>query len=277
MKIQNINCDYIRVLSSAYEKNYNVDNLQSVEIKVSVNDEDIITESVIIGDLYDTWKVSFAQDANTRINQLYLKNIFTNQLYPLLPEGSSFSIGTVNLDAIGVLIDATLAILGIVGVTQDYTIGASTVEYSFTGLPAHIIAASIYIKRTLAATESIKYFSYQDSDKYILNGNDILLLPSFFNLTTFKDGIYKFSVTVLDKQNILTKEETCYFMDCTIAGSLITNVEVDECNEADIRLLMLHYSLRIASNRHCDCEKMQNIFDFLSENIDSSNTDPCGC
>lgn len=279
MKVQNLNCDFLRIISDSYEKNYITNSLKSVELSIGINDGVPTSKIINVGNLTHSWTVQAKFNSLTKITQLYFKNLATGLFFPLLPAGSSYSVTEQNLVTIKTKVAETFStVLGISGVIHTYEIiGTDTLKISYSRMPINLTANYL---RTAEGTGQISkhtYFTYLDDSDIIFNGNHLLVKSSFFGDTQFKDGIYKVTFKTLDNNNIITREESCYFMDCTIAGSLISTIEVEECKESDIRMLMMHYSLRVASNRECDCDDMQRIFDFLIRHVDTSNTDPCGC
>ena len=279
MKLQNINCEYIRIISPSYAAGYANNSIKSVEVIGSVNDGASVSENVLISTSNKSWTINIAFNSLTKINQLYIKNFVTGLTHPLLSDGIKLAITETNLTMLESLVSQKLqSEFFITGVEQSYVItDGEILTITFSKLPENLFLYSIVTLETASEVPKTKYSHYADGETVIFNGDNLLLSPNFFGDDTFADGIYKITLKVMDYNNVVVREETCYFMDCTIAGSLITNINVEECNEADIRTLMLHYSLRVASNRACDCDEMQNIFDFLEKHIDTTNTDPCGC
>lgn len=279
MKLQNINCDYLKITANSYSENYLNSTLSSIEINGSINDSNIIKKTINLSVINGDWIATITFNSNTRLTQIYLKNIITNISIGLLPDNSSFEITSQGIIDISNAVRETLDTeLLLTNVEQSYQlIDTTTLQITLSNLPVNLFPNTTRIKDNITNAEVINYFQTISDEDIIFNGTSILLKPSFFELTDFIDGIYKITINTLDTQNVLYRETSCYFMDCKISGSLINTIELDECNEADIRTLMIHYSLRIASNNNCDCDKMQSAFNFLNKNIDTSNTDPCGC
>lgn len=276
MKIQNIDCRYLDLYSSAYEGAYSRDQLKSIEIRAKANHEDYVTQVITIDDLADEWNLSFDFQSGATINQVYLKNIFTNQSFLLLTEPSSYPItggGIVSLQA--AVNNSLNNTLNLVGASALFSITGSTLSCTITGLPVNIIAEKLQYEY-MDITQD-KFFTYLDSDDYLLNNSHIYLKPSFFDKETFTDGVYHFRTRVLTTDDLLIEEEICFFVDCVMSQNILDNVNPDICNETDVSILMLHYSLNVTSNSECDCEKMQEVFDFLEKHIDTYNNNPCGC
>lgn len=278
MKIQNINCNYLEIASSIYGDNYLADNIESIEISVAVNDDASVVKEIKTEDLTGEWVSTITFDDESKITQIYLKNLLTEVEVGLLEDNSSFAVTAPNLITIEAQVTNSLEnILNITGVVQTYVILDNQLTITFSGLSVNLIVNRLITTETISEIITQHFFQNLDDDDVIMNGTEILIKPSFLSIDTFVDGIYKVTLKILNNQSILTREETCYFMDCTIAGALISQINVEECNETDIRTLMLHYGLRVASNKECDCDKMQTMFNFLIKHVDNSNTDPCGC
>lgn len=276
MKIQNLDCHYLRLYSSAYESSYNKNQLSSIQIKVKVNHEDEIVKTINIVQLSTEWNLTFSFSTGTTITQVYLRNIFTNQSFPLLPENSTYEINVSNIVIVEDLINEMLHnVLNLNDAIANVDIQGTNLLITISDLPYYIIADKL--SYNYLSVEGSAYFSYNDDNDYIISNDAIYLLPSFFGKTSFTDGIYHFVTTVLTKQNILLEEETCFFTDCATSQNLIDNINTDICSEKDVEILMLHYGLIVTSNQECDCNNMQDVFDYLQKHTDTINTNPCGC
>jgi hypothetical protein len=276
VKIENLDCSYLKLYSSAYESSYNANQLSSIQIKVRVNHEDEITETINIVQLVDEWNLSLTFSLGTIIKQVYLRNIFTNQTFPLLPENSSYIINTTNVLIVENLITGTLNnVLNLSDSIADVSIENTKLLITISDLPYYIVADTLSYEYSSVVMDA--YFTFDDNDGYLISNNAIYLLPSFFGKSTFTDGIYHFVTTVLTKQGVLLEEETCFFTDCATSQNLLDSINPDICSEKDVEILMLHYGLIVTSNQECDCSQMQNVFDYLEKNTDTVNTNPCGC
>jgi hypothetical protein len=181
VKIQNINCDYIRLLSSVYEKNYLVDNLKGIEISIGVNDDTAVVKELLTESLIDEWSVTINFNVNTKINQIYLKNLVSEIEFNLLEDNSSFLVNESNLIIMQSQMITSLEELNITGVTHHFELSATQLQIIFTGLPANLSISRLITTETVSEIISQHFFQYMDDNDVILNGTHILIKPSFFN------------------------------------------------------------------------------------------------
>lgn len=274
MKLSNIDCRYLKVELPYLETVYAQGDLQSLELQGKFNDGDSITETINFTGLVNTWDTEMDYNASTIITQIYARNIFTDQLFELLVGTyavNSSSITTMKQD----IASRLSSLLNITGVTQTTTLLPTILEYSITGLPENIVMDSI--EYTISGVTDTVYFSFVDSDKYIITNNVIYLTPAFFELTEFTNSVIYLKATVTTTYGDMMWQETCFFLDCTMNEVMLDNIDLDKCSEADVHLLMLHYALTQSSNHDCNCDKMFEVFEYLDENIELEDRNPCGC
>lgn len=272
MNIQNIECRFLKVNSSSFETAYNNNNLGSVEVTATFNDDDPVTKTLVIP-VGNPWVNEIIYDDNTVITQFYLRNIFTNQKLGIIQ--NTYPVTTQGLIDFKDEVTTTLTNLNISAATQSSTLVDNLLTYSVGNMPHYIIPDSIVIE--ISGYPKTEYFSNVEDEDYIASNNNIYLKPSFFGKESFDDGIVHVKTVVYTADNSIVTEETCFFVDCSIRQSLAENIDIEQCKATDVEILMLHYSLVQASNHDCDCEAMHEIFEYLSNNLETTNNNPCGC
>lgn len=127
-------------------------------------------------------------------------------------------------------------------VIGDITCSGTTTTKTYT--PTSLITASTDV-RTVSGVESI--------------------VPNFFGLTTFGNGIYSFTVELTSITGNTLKDRGCLFIDLDVK----CNIPVD-CLDKQ----MLHYTLTQAQSCDCDCKKLCEI---LNKITDTTTDNDCNC
>lgn len=273
MLLENINCQYIEILSKSFEEGHRAGVLKELQITAKYNDKELITKNIDLTTLQNsTWKVEFESDTQVYIKQIYAKNIFSDVLFPLLP------IPIISSDInsiIDQLISSFITILNFPNVTVTSSYTTTGIRLNIIGLPYNIVMDKMVL--TLLNAEKYEIFTCGTDNTVIVNSNSVYLQPAFFGLDTFADGIYSISTIVTTNDNLAIEESTCFFYDCTMSGLLQLHVDLANCSSHETHLLLLHYSLIQASNNACNCNHMYDIYKYLADNINDIITEDCGC
>jgi hypothetical protein len=102
------------------------------------------------------------------------------------------------------------------------------------------------------------------------------VLPSFFNQTTIKDGVYNFTLTTTFSDNSIQTEDVCTLVDETLKCSIVDHLAKDT---SDVTAAMLHFTLVNSLDCDCLCDKACTIYEALLRelNINSSNSTIQNC
>ena len=271
MNVENLKCGFLKLEPQAFENGYNTGILKELQITASYNKGTEVTKNINLVTLANTWSAVFLHAASTYVKQVYARNIFTNQLFPLLANPILYTQG--NLTAFDNYVEGTLKnTLNIpTASVVTNTLGTITV----TGLPYNIVMDSIVT--TLLTVEQATSFGFISSPDVIINSNCIYLKPSFFGLTVFPDGVYTISAIVTTTDNMLIEERSCVFVDCSFGAVLAKLTDAAACDTHSMHLLLMHYALTQGSNNACSCDDMYAIFDYLAQNINQEILEDCGC
>jgi len=276
MILEKLNCDFLKVSPFSYENGYNTGILKELQITGKVNNGSLITKNIDLTVPKTTWSIDFLASANIYIKQIYVRNIFTNQLFPLI---ISEPIATTNIfvqntvvPRIATVIHTTLnsPATTVTGIVHE-DLGNITI----TNLSHNLIMDKVVF--TLLGADQEQYFTYLLNPDMILSNDMILLKPSFFGLDAFVDGIYNITSIVTTTDNILIEEHSCFFWDCEMAGKLQLYTDGTECDPHKMHLLLMHYTLTQSSNNACSCENMYDIFSYLADSLNSVTNEDCGC
>lgn len=280
MNLQAINDQYIKISSVAFEKGYNANVLKELVVTGKLNMGIPITKSFNLVNATTTWKCDFTFTHLMYVKSIFVKNILTNQLYNLI--STPLLVTTNNLVVIADQAETTLkTTLGIplANVGAEYVSGVNGILF-VSNLPTHLVMDSIVttildIERTIPFTFVMNPETLVND--VIINQDCIYLTSSFFGLTTLSDGIYNITTETILTDNTSLTEQTCLFVDLTLKGILYTSIDITQCNPHDMNILMMHYALNQASNNHCDCNKMYDIYNYIVNNITPNILEDCGC
>jgi len=208
------------------------------------------------------------------IKQVYVKNIATQQRFPLLLQPHVVN-SLYAVDILLLKLEAAIDNLGLGAIPFTYTVVGGTFTLSIQGLPSTMCMDTLEYEISAITTTLL----FTRAIGGILTGDLIYISPDFFGLTEFIEGIYEIELTLHYKLKYLAQFSNCYFLDLTMKCRLGLP-ENTGCglNSLQIQYLMMHYSLTQASNCQCDCNKMHTIYQFLNANLPSTfNTVNCGC
>lgn len=124
-----------------------------------------------------------------------------------------------------------------------------------------------------------------DSDFYV-DSNILYIKPTLFGLTSFVDGVYKFTISFTTTTGYI-RIANCTFVDITLKCKVATfiknilNESKNVVNEKVGTLVhLLHYSLVNGSNCGCNCVEMCEVYTELVNllsGIDPQVLEDCGC
>ena len=270
MIAENLSCNFLKIAPQSFETGYNTGTLKELQVTASYNQGTEVTKNINLTTLLNLWKCTFKYAANVYVKQVYVRNIFTNQLFPLIANPVSYIAGnyTALYDEIETTLRTTLNISN-----ADVTGSAGIITVA--GLPYNIVMDSVVT--TLLSVESSTPFGFTSNTDIVINNDSIYILPSFFDLTSFVNGIYSITAILTTTANVLIEERACLFVDCTLGAALHKLVDEDKCDTHSMHLLLMHYTLKEASNGNCNCSDMYSIFDYLSQNINQEIITDCGC
>lgn len=140
-------------------------------------------------------------------------------------------------------------------------------------------------------TEYDTYFSVEDTDsQLIFNGDGLLVSPSFFNMDSYVDGVYRFDLKIVKIDGSYTLESNCYFLDinfkCQVATYLDKMLKESTSKSAEkvgTTVHMLHYAMVNSSNCGCNCADLckayKELYSILNTAglINSTTSSNCGC
>lgn len=275
MILEKLNCDYLKMSPFSYENGYNTGILKALQITGKVNDGTLITKNIDLTVPKNKWVLNFVGGAGITVTQIYVKNIFTNQLFPLLLEPvalTNANLQNIIVPRINTVLHTTLnAVTATVTASLIGTVGIITID----NLPYNLVMEKATF--TLLGIDQDDYFTFLLSPDIIINNDVILLKPSFFGLDAFVDGIYNMTSVVTTTDNILIEEQGCFFWDCEMAGKLQLYTDGTECDPHKMHLLLMHYTLTQSSNNACSCENMYDIFSYLALSLNNVTNEDCGC
>lgn len=276
MLIEKLNCDFLKLSPFSYENGYNTGTIKALQISAKANDGILVTKSIDLTTPTNKWSVDFLGSAGMYIKQVYVRNIFTNQLFPLLPS-TPLILSRVNIEAVILPMVQSVIRLNFNSPTVT-ALGSFTgdmVNFTISNLPSNLVMDRVTL--TLLGIDQDAYFSFLSNNDLIVSNNTVLLRPSFFNMEKFIDGIYSVTSIVTTTSNMLIEETGCFFFDCEMAGKLQAITDKVECDPHKMHLLLMHYTLTQASNNACSCDSMYDIFSYLSNNLNQVTNEDCGC
>lgn len=107
-----------------------------------------------------------------------------------------------------------------------------------------------------------------------------LLLPSFIQEDILLDGIYTIKVELITTNNEYISETSCSFVDVNIKCLLSSTMEKLLSDDKDLAMLLhaTHYALTNASNCGCNCEELNNLYEFIYRHLKEDDNDKgCNC
>lgn len=176
------------------------------------------------------------------------------------------------------------------GISSNVVITFTGNTMAITNLPNGFIPYSIGYGPVSPYAQA--FFGFGEVNGSIgLSSDGILVKPSFFNLSSFTDGIYSFEVKVSEAGGHVT-ESNCAFVDietkCRVA-SVLQNIkketEGSQFEKSSSMIHLLHYALVNGSNCGCNCAELCAVYrelfvmlgDFILLNSNSSLINNCGC
>lgn len=271
MIIENIQNQYLKITSSTLEQAHNTGMLKLLQVTATKNKGEVITKNIDLTTLVNQWVANFTFISGISINQIYVKNILTNVLFPVLE--APILVGTMNMITIAGMIEELISnTFHIEGVTATGRTDSMTVE----GLPYNIIMDSIVF--SILGAEQTVYFNFASDPDVIISNDKIIIKPSFFTDAVLQEGIYSITIIITTTDNIAIQESTCFFVDITMSGLLQAFVEPSKCDATQMHLLLMHYSLNQGSNNNCNCDNMYEIYNYLAQVINKTLIiEDCGC
>ena len=276
MILEKLNCEYLKLSPFSYENGYNTGTLKALQITGKVNDGELITKNIDLTVARNRWVVEFTGAQGITVKQIYVKNIFTGQIFPLLVSQpvqlTNSNLQNIIVPRVNTVLHSTLncptatVTASLIGATGNITID---------NLPYNLVMEKVTL--SLLGIEQDSYFTFLTSPDVVINNNTILLKPSFFGLESFIDGIYSMTTIVTTTDNVLIEEQACFFWDCEMAGKLQLYTDGTECDPHKMHLLLMHYTLTQSSNNACNCENMYDIFSYLALSLNNVTNEDCGC
>lgn len=281
MILNNLNCKYLEVKSSVYDSLMAATKLASVTIKGKINDGSFVEKTIYFPVVQREYFITLPISEDKSLTEFNVKNLFTGQVYDLLDYSMTINTPAEVAEFKNIITSKFTSLFG-KHVQQNTTInydGTTPVSflYKIKALPYYIVPTTMTIRH-----DNVLYsedFQVSANDEGIAFAVDkFILTPTFFNIGQFTDSIISLTVTFRTVNKESTTEQTCYFMDCTFKCKLptITNFH---CLDDSVKLTMLHYSLKQASNCDCDCNSMYIVFQYLQKQIGNltQNIEDCGC
>lgn len=283
MKVNNLNCKYLEIESSNYKELVTNGKLVSLTIEGQLLDGGQFSRTLDYPPVLKSWYINNIPITDSKtITEFIIVNIFTGEKINILD--IPFTIGSVSgiVDFQNIIAARFLELFGHT-VVQNYYVNydnsvAVSFNYTITDLPYYLSAYSL--KSNYDGVVSEEYFIVNSTNGIALSPKSIIILPEFFDLDvdSFTDNLVHFKLILRTVNNVFSTEETCFFIDCTFK-CLLPSVHNFHCIEEGINLAMLHYSLTQASNCKCNCEKMIEVFRYLSKQLGyiQNNIEDCGC
>lgn len=276
MKLENLNCQYIKISSDSFEQGYTSEKLTELQITAHYNDSANITKNISLTSISDTQSVQFVCAEDMYIKQIYIRNLITGQLYPSLENTEVLEITQHNLDTIIMPeLQAKLFTL----TNTIYSVSASFSEgvivMASSGLSYPLVIDKVVVG--LFGVDKEYYFANENTSGIMIRNGDIILSSEFFGQQSLQNGVYNVTSIITTTTQEYIQEQTCLFVDCTMAGLLHQLVDPSECDQEKMHLLLLHYSLVQSSNNVCDCNKMYKIYKYLADSISNQSIEDCGC
>lgn len=146
---------------------------------------------------------------------------------------------------------------------------SSTLLDSFIANPSSYIQVQVIGDITCSGTTTTKTYT---STSPITGSTDVrtstgveTIVPNFFGLTTFGNGIYSFTVELTSITGNTTKDRGCIFIDVDVKCNIPA-----ECLDKQ----MLHYTLTQSQSCDCDCNRLCEILNTIT---DSTTDNDCNC
>lgn len=278
MTIGTIDGNLITLQSAEYQQALLTETLGTIAISASYNKSTPIIKSISIPQQVSWSCTDIPLSSFVTINQIYIKNLITEQRVGLLEE-PHVNHDQYSLELLKEKIQTALNNMGISGFTQATTLSDdfAAFSYSMTGLPLTVAMSTFEYE--VSGVPITLYFSQIENVGVILATDIIYITPAFFGLETFAEGVYEIELSLHLDHGYIVQFSGCYFLDVTMKCRLGLTSDF-ECglNTAQMQYLMLHYSLTEASNCQCECDKMHTIYEFLNKSLPlNSKTQNCGC
>lgn len=139
----------------------------------------------------------------------------------------------------------------------------------FIGTPASYTKLEVIGELNCSGTTTTKTYTAASpitgSTDVRTSGGVETIVPNFFGLTTFADGIYKFTLQLTTLSGTSSTDVSCVFSDVTTKCNI-----PQDCLEKQ----MLHYTLGQSQGCGCDCAKLCEIYDLIN---DTTTENGCGC
>ena len=124
--------------------------------------------------------------------------------------------------------------------------------------------------------------SSEAGNEYVTIVNNTLVIDHslFASLKedSMADGIYTVTVKFTLESGEYYSNTNCLFVDNVSACLLVTYMADNLGTEKSTSLAMIHYALTEGANCECTCSNMCTLFEYLWNNISTTNTTiNCGC
>lgn len=265
MELQNINKQYIKVISS----HFNAGDIELVEVEVVYNCCPTIYSDVISNTSRDTWTVGLALGKITQISAL---NVLSG--LPINLINTEYNIQSYSDAAIQTMLNEVRSNLLIAGISAGVTYNSSTHKITVTSVPNRIA-----MDRITYSTSEVLFYASVSSKGNFFSGGDLYLTEEMFGFDELKDGIYKVILTYYNDQGTdVFTEQNCFFFDnktqCLLAQYLDKLIK----DKSDTDLHMIHYALIKGGNCKCNCDDMCKLFEYLwGKIVNITPTRDCGC
>lgn len=118
--------------------------------------------------------------------------------------------------------------------------------------------------------------SYQKGTPVVFSipntATDFTILPTQLGMTSFKDGVYSFTLSITHADSSVSTETLCHYSDCTDTCKLTFKAtDKDSMNKA-LALIALKLSANCDS---CRCDDLADLYTYTQE--PACNDCTCGC
>ena len=158
MILEKLNCDYLKVSPFYYENGYNTGIIKALQITGKVNDGALVTKNIDLTVPKNKWVLNFTGGAGITVTQIYVKNIFTNQSFPLLSQPAALTntnLQNIIVPRVNTVLHTTLnAVSSVVTASLIGTVGNITID----NLPHNLVMDKVTF--TLLGLDQDQYFTF---------------------------------------------------------------------------------------------------------------------